>query len=66
MVGQEQHTDAFPDRFLGRVAEESLCALIPAQDRSIEVRTDDAVVRGFDKGREKARVSSACLRAVQS
>ena len=48
-----QHGDGPPDRFLGRVAEQPLRALVPTGDDAVEVFADDRVVGGIDNGRQR-------------
>src|SRR5581483_4948377 len=54
-ISRDDHRDWPADCLVGRVTEDTLCALIPTHDRAIEILTDDRIVgRINDSGQQRA------------
>src|SRR6516165_1068218 len=51
-VWRNQNRDRFADRFFGRIAKHSLCALVPTGNDGIEGLADDSVITFFFKIRQ--------------
>src|SRR5579885_2685052 len=51
-LGRDQNCDRFAHGLSCRIAEQALCAGIPAHDGSVDVHADDGIIRRFDDARE--------------
>ena len=60
---RDEPGDGLSDHFLFSVAKESLSALVPAGDHTIEILADDGIVGGRNDGRQK---HAGALRVFQS
>jgi hypothetical protein len=54
-VRRNQNRDRLTYHFLGRIAEDALCALVPIDDYAVKVLADDGIIRGLDDGGNSLR-----------